>query len=350
MADEVQEQEQTQDEKVEWGYLDVRAFQVKGWKPGENGERVSANMSEEICNPYHNEEQDKNFYHVRMNDGATFERGGEKIDLSGYTTTINAKCVRKSEKFPGSVGLSYTKDAEIRFKKDELNQETHEWEQVGNETVSLAEAQAAVKASVEAYKLNREKNVNWDYLNVNSFQVQGVKQDAEGKTKFANLADPECQPIKNPKNGSQFYRVRMNKGATFERDGKTVDISDYSTTVPAKCVHPSDKYPGKCGISFPEDAEIAFSKTVKVDGVPKIENKETMSLGEAQAAQHASVMAFKQTKEQEQAQKQDEPKAGKEKHTIANVAKKAKAKAAKAGEKKEEAQTQSKSKTKTQTK
>lgn len=153
MKDEEQfEEAQEQAKSTEWGYLNVRDFQVRGWALDENGERVPATMADPGCKPWANSQDGREFYRIRMNEGAEFERaGGEMVDLTGHTCAVSAKRVRPSERYSGSVGVSMPVDGHLTFRRSE-RQEDGSWTLASEHKVTLDEAKAAQRSSTEAYK------------------------------------------------------------------------------------------------------------------------------------------------------------------------------------------------------
>lgn len=153
MKDEAQfEEAQEQAKSTEWGYLNVRDFQVRGWALDENGERVPATMADPGCKPWANSQDGREFYRIRMNEGAEFERaGGEMVDLTGHTCAVSAKRVRPSERYSGSVGVSMPVDGHLTFRRSE-RQEDGSWTLASEHKVTLDEAKAAQRSSTEAYK------------------------------------------------------------------------------------------------------------------------------------------------------------------------------------------------------
>lgn len=145
------EQEYEEAKSQEWGCLNVRAFQVKGWAESESGERVKATMADPVCNPYRNRESGHEFYRVRMNDGAEFETNGEAHDISRHSMNVSANLVKPSERFAGSVGIRLPEDAELKFRRKE-RLEDGTWKVASEVRATLQEARAAQHASTEAYK------------------------------------------------------------------------------------------------------------------------------------------------------------------------------------------------------
>lgn len=322
--------------EVEWGFLNVRDFQVKGWKRGEEGTSAkTASISDGECEPFRNETTGKEFYRVQMNEGAIVEHEGKQIDLSGCSTTVSSNCVHRSEKYPRSVGISYPTDHDLIFVKQENID--GRWETTGKFEVSLEEAISAQRASIEHYKKNHQQEVEWGYLNVKDFQVRGENPDKDARFRTTSI-DQGAVPFTNNETGKGFFRVQMNDGAIFERDmeGKkeSFDISGMSAQIPEGCVRRSEKYPGNTGISWPVDREITFTKAEQIDGQWQKVGEVKATLAEAQSAQHASIEHFKKAQEVKQEAKR----------SVADIAKAAKKKAQTQSQGKEASQAQSKKK------
>lgn len=152
MKDDSQfEQEHEEARSTEWGYLNVKDFQIRGWAVNEDGERVQASMADPVCNPYKGKEDGREFYRVRMNDGAEFETAGETADISRHSAIVSAKQVRPSKRFPGSVGIAIPSDGTLTFQRSE-RLEDGSWTVASEVKATLDEARAAQSASGEAYR------------------------------------------------------------------------------------------------------------------------------------------------------------------------------------------------------
>lgn len=138
------------DDKKEWGFLNVKDWQVKGLRTDpETGKTTTCSINNAECRPMVNAKTGHEFYRVDMPSGAVVDTPEGSVDVSGHSMTVSAKCVHKS-KFEGNRGLSFPAGETLAFTRNE-KQPDGTYAEVSRVSLTLDEANAAQKAAVKAY-------------------------------------------------------------------------------------------------------------------------------------------------------------------------------------------------------
>lgn len=141
--------------EVDWTYVNVSPYQVIGRNPnpGEDGYKTTSLGNPDV-EPFANK-RGSEFYRVNMLEGSVFERDGEKIDVSGHSFTVSAKCVHPNERFERpSVGLSFPEGKQIALTKRE--NQGGQWVEVSRIVAVPCEVRAAQHEGVMRYKAVKE--------------------------------------------------------------------------------------------------------------------------------------------------------------------------------------------------